>query len=118
MQDRDTRTLLASTALVGSGAFLSVAFLGRPELLPGLAAGALVGFLNLYFWVLVARRLVAESPDRRGLLLRLLTKYALTGLLIALFFVLVEVNLVGFAIGISNLALGPTLGGLLLTLRR
>jgi hypothetical protein len=114
MSERGPNILLSITLALGVSSVVICALFCDHDLTLGVAAGAGVGTLNLYFWVLVIRRLLGISDSgRTGIAVRLLLKYGLTGGLIAALLLLANINLTGFAIGISNLVLGPIIGGLM-----
>ena len=74
-------------------------------------AGALIGSLNFYSWALMIQKIVDDSPNKTGLLLRFLFKYGLVGVLVAATIFIFRVSPLGFAVGISNVVLALVIGG-------
>ncbi len=106
------RTILTASLLSGL-ALVILAWLALPmALLGGVAAGAIIGWLNLYLLVLMIRKMLLEPEAKRSLMLRFFMKYGIIALLIVVAVFVLRVHPLGFAIGISDIVLGVVIGGL------
>lgn len=109
MKRQAVRRLLFATIAVGVALIVAFAFVADGRLLPSVCCGAALGALNLYWLIRLAERLLADKPDARALILRFLLKYVVMGGLILAALLLLEVDAMGFLIG-----LGDIFGGVLL----
>ncbi len=111
MTNPGIRMILWISLVIGALlAFLSL-LVQNGEHAGGVVAGALIGSLNFYFLALMIQKIVDDSPNKTGLLLRFLFKYGLVGVLVAATIFIFRVSPLGFAVGISNVVLALVIGG-------
>ncbi len=111
MTNPGIRMILWISLVIGALlAFLSL-WVQNGEHAGGVVAGALIGSLNFYFLALMIQKIVDDSPNKTGLLLRFLFKYGLVGVLVAATIFIFRVSSLGFAVGISNVVLALVIGG-------
>ena len=109
MSPKDVWRILLAAALIGALLVLGSMFVDQGRLLASVACGAVLGTLNLYWLIRVGQQLLSDKPSKRALLLRFALKYLVMGGLILFVFVVLEVDALGFLLGISNIV-----GGVLL----
>lgn len=103
MQAKDAWRILAAAIVVGVLLVVGSLFVLDGRLAGGVAAGAVLGALNLYGLIRLGERLYAERPNPRQILARFLVKYGGMALIILVAFFVLEVSPVGFLLGLSNL---------------
>ncbi len=108
-QARLKRILSASLILAG---ILTIAAFALPSMLGisvadrfawGVASGGAIGSFNYFLLVRFGRRMFQDRPEPWKIAGRFVLRYGLLGLLIVVFVFVVKVDIIGFALGISNI---------------
>ncbi len=108
-QARLKRILSASLILAG---VLTIAAFALPSMFEisvadgfafGVAAGGAIGSFNYFLLVRFGRQIFQVRPEPWKIAGRFVLRYGLLGLLIVLFVFVVKVDIIGLALGISNI---------------